>query len=78
MSRRRLLSPGGDIMTILSIAMGLNQKYFFDKNPAWQPKNLKRRTIMAIQKRFWILVAVYLINLGLIWLLIIVVIKKLL
>ena len=78
MSRWRLLSPGGDIMTILSIAMGLNQKYFFDKNPAWQHNESIRRTIMAIQKKFWILVAVYLIDLGLIWLLIIVVIKKLL
>ncbi len=73
-----LLSPGGDIISFLSIAMDSNQKYIFEENPTWQNSEKKRRAIMAANGKFWILVTLYLIYLMLIWLLTIVVMTKLL
>ena len=73
-----LLSPGGDIISFLSIAMDSNQKYIFEENPTWQNSEKKRRAIMAANRKFWILVTLYLIYLMSIWLLTIVVMTKLL
>jgi hypothetical protein len=73
-----LLSPGGDIISFLSIAMDSNQKYIFEENPPWHNSKITRRAIMAANRKFWILVTLYLIYLELIWLLTIVVMMKLL
>lgn len=69
---------GGDIMSIINIATDWNQGHVFEENPTGQNINLKRRSNMGIQKKFWILAASYLISLWVIWLLTLVVMAKIL
>lgn len=63
-------------MNIINIAME-QLKIFFWEIPLGNPNQI-RRTIMGIQKKFWILVAIYLMTLWNLWLLIIMVSSKLL
>ena len=65
-------------MNFLSIAMGWTQSNILEENPAWQLIKLKRRPIMGIRKKFWILVSIYLIYLLAVWMLIIIIMSKLL
>lgn len=50
----------------------------FDENPTWQDNPVYRRTIMSIQSKYWITIAVYLINLWCMSFVIIMVLTKLL
>ena len=62
-------------MSDYSIALDWLQ---FDKNPTWQANYLKRRTIMSISSKYWIVVVIYLINLWVMTIFIIMVVSKLL
>ena len=63
-------------MNIINIAMEPTQNIFL-RCPTWHP-NQNRRAIMEIQKKFWILVAIYIAMLCILWLFLIMEISKLL
>ena len=71
-----LLRPGSDIMSDLNMAMDQNQIYLFAESPTWHHYKSKGRAIMSIRKKFWILAALYLTNLWIIWLLTIMMMSK--